>query len=155
MKRWHQEIVRVLSSCGRARAPHQRASASLLQVVPEPVDTAFFDPTKHKTLPLPLGLRVFGPAWPHPQPAGNGGEAGQGGNAAAGAGGAAGAQAAKNAGAAAGSQAGAAAGQAGAAKGTGGAAGGQAGAAAGQASGQEPFVFLSVFKWEARTVRRE
>lgn len=57
------------------------------QVVPEPVDTAFFDPTKHKPLPLPLGLRVFGPAWPH-----QGGDQG------------------------------------------------------------EPFVFLSVFKWEARKV---
>lgn len=52
-----------------------------LRVVPEPVDVAFFDPTKHKPLPLPAGQRVFGPARPlFSKPAaaaaGEGGDAG-------------------------------------------------------------------------------
>lgn len=86
-------------------------------MVPEPVDTAFFDPTKHKPLPLPLGLRVFGPAWPHLQTAGGGA-----------------------AGSAAAAVAGQQAGGSGAAQSDGGKGGSQA----------EPFVFLAVFKWEAR-----
>lgn len=36
-----------------------------LVVVPEPVDTDFFDPLRHQPLPLPLDQRVFGPDWPH------------------------------------------------------------------------------------------
>ncbi|KAL4419515.1 hypothetical protein ABPG77_002301 [Micractinium sp. CCAP 211/92] len=63
---------------------------SKLHVVPEPVDVDAFDPARHAPLPLPLGTRVFGPAWPHADAAG-GGE-----------------------------------------------------------GGHAPFVFLSVFKWEAR-----
>ncbi|KAI7837514.1 hypothetical protein COHA_008650 [Chlorella ohadii] len=89
-----------------------------LQVVPEPVDTAFFDPTKHKPLPLPLGLRVFGPAWPHSQAA----------------------ESRTAAGSVAAAVAGQQAGGSGAAQADGGKGGGQA----------EPFVFLAVFKWEAR-----
>ncbi|KAL4451794.1 hypothetical protein ABPG75_007456 [Micractinium tetrahymenae] len=47
---------------------------SRLQVVPEPVDVHAFDPARHAPLPLPLGTRVFGPAWPHaPAPGGDGG----------------------------------------------------------------------------------
>lgn len=91
---------------------------TLMQVVPEPVDTAFFDPTKHKPLPLPLGLRVFGPAWPHSQAA----------------------ESRTAAGSVAAAVAGQQAGGSRAAQADGGKGGGQA----------EPFVFLAVFKWEAR-----
>lgn len=125
----------MVASCASVRElqvaplPHPRLSPPpAMQVVPEPVDTAFFDPTKHKPLPLPLGLRVFGPAWPHSQAAGSGAAAAAGGGA-AGAAGAADGKPSLSSGAAV---------QAGASKGGGGA---------------EPFVFLSVFKWEERKVR--
>lgn len=68
---------------------------SKLHVVPEPVDVEAFNPARHAPLPLPLGARVLGPAWPHD-------DAGAGGSGAA---------------------------------------------------GPLPFVFLSIFKWEARKVR--
>lgn len=44
---------------------------SKLHVVPEPVDAAAFDPARHAPLPLPLGTRVFGPAWPPAAAAGS------------------------------------------------------------------------------------
>lgn len=49
---------------------------SKLFVVPEAVDVEEFDPSKHNPLPLPMGTRVFGPAWPHPAGGGGGGGAG-------------------------------------------------------------------------------